>query len=263
MVTLSVIIPTYNSEKTIRLTLESVREIADEIIIIDGGSIDRTIEIAEEYGCIIIKTDIKRFDLIRNLGINTASSEYILSLDSDDYVTKDCRKEIVKILKKPSYDVYVIPRVWVLDGKPFHIGMRANLFKKTKCKYRYPVDEELYCNDIPALKTEHGILSSSIIHFKFGYTLKQVSKAKKNIFYFKVIRYLSRANAVKIKYGTNIVLLPYLILEILKFIYRNIKIFKNGGFIGLLGLQVMINRILSFIHVSVYSTFYTLLNKYK
>ncbi len=81
--TLSVIIATHNEETNIGQCLEAVRDIADEIIVADGESIDRTVEIAKMFGAVVLPMTNKRmFHFNKEEARKTAQGEWILFLDS-------------------------------------------------------------------------------------------------------------------------------------------------------------------------------------
>ncbi len=102
---LSIITPMYNASKTIIKMLESVKNQIDkdlELIIIDDGSTDDSYEIANKYleesdlKYIIYKDENRGQSAARNIGIGKASGEYILFLDSDDYI----ENTLVEVAKK-------------------------------------------------------------------------------------------------------------------------------------------------------------------
>lgn len=97
---LSVAIATYNEELNIGKCLDSVKEIADEIIIVDGGSIDKTVEIAEKFQARITITDNPPiFHLNKQKALDLCSGQWILQLDADEIVSSSLREEILKIIK--------------------------------------------------------------------------------------------------------------------------------------------------------------------
>ena len=74
-----------NEENNLSRSLESIKKVADEIIIVDTGSEDRTIEIAESYGAKVIKTLWEDdFSKPRNLAIEEATGDWIIFLDADE-----------------------------------------------------------------------------------------------------------------------------------------------------------------------------------
>jgi len=95
--TLSVVIITLNEEANIRRTLESVRW-ADEIIIVDSGSTDRTIEIARSYGAKVFIEEWKGFAKQKNSALQNAGGSWVLSLDADEEVEAALAAEIQKVL---------------------------------------------------------------------------------------------------------------------------------------------------------------------
>lgn len=97
--TLSVVLATYNEAKQITDCLASVKNIADEIIIIDGTSTDRTVEIAKSYGAKVVITDNpKIFHINKQKGIDLAKSDWILQLDADERVSSELSEEIIKVI---------------------------------------------------------------------------------------------------------------------------------------------------------------------
>lgn len=107
---LSVVINTKNEESHIQECLESVRDWADEIIVVDMSSTDKTVEIAKTMGAKVYSTpDIGWVEPIRQWSFNKASCEWILWLDADERVPKTLRKKINEIIKADEYDVVRIP----------------------------------------------------------------------------------------------------------------------------------------------------------
>jgi glycosyltransferase involved in cell wall biosynthesis len=91
--TLSVAIITLNEEANIRRTLESVKW-ADEIVIVDSGSTDRTCEIAREYGAKVFVEPWKGFAAQKNSALDKCTSDWILSLDADEEVSAELTDEL-------------------------------------------------------------------------------------------------------------------------------------------------------------------------
>lgn len=97
---ISVAIATYNEEKNIGSCLETVRDIADEIVIVDGESGDKTVEIAEGYGAKVIQipNDPTMFHNMKQKAFDSCTGEWVLYLDADERVTNDLAQEIKKII---------------------------------------------------------------------------------------------------------------------------------------------------------------------
>jgi len=92
---LSVVLATHNEENNIRECLESIRQLADEIVVVDGSSTDKTREISKEFGAKVIKTSNKlMFHQNKQLGLEKARGEWILQLDADERIPQVLRDEI-------------------------------------------------------------------------------------------------------------------------------------------------------------------------
>jgi glycosyltransferase involved in cell wall biosynthesis len=99
---LSVVVITKNEEARIARCLESVRW-ADELVVVDGLSTDRTVEICRAYGATVIPHPFSGdFGLERNLGNDAARGDWILQLDADDTVSPKLRAQIERILREGS-----------------------------------------------------------------------------------------------------------------------------------------------------------------
>ena len=98
---LTVIIPSFNEEKKIETCLQSVRW-ADEILIVDSYSTDRTVDIAEKYTDRILRHEYINSANQKNWAIPQATYEWILLVDSDEKVTTELRNEIRQLLRQQS-----------------------------------------------------------------------------------------------------------------------------------------------------------------
>lgn len=99
MATVSVVLATYNEEANLSECLESVIGLADEIIVVDGTSTDRTVEIAEKFGAKVLVTDNPSiFHINKQKAIDIATKDWILQLDADERVSSELSKEIKKII---------------------------------------------------------------------------------------------------------------------------------------------------------------------
>src|SRR3989344_1624038 len=123
--TVSVWILTFNNEMTIEATLKSVL-LFDEILVIDGGSTDRTLKIARRYGAKILTQDEKAksegriadFSRVRNQGLGVAKHRWFLFIDSDEMLTPELAAEIrgIAAAEQPLFYAWDVPRKYVLKG---------------------------------------------------------------------------------------------------------------------------------------------------
>lgn len=108
---LSVVLAVYNEEANIGRCLGSVKGIADEIVVADESSTDRTVEIAKKYGARVISTDHKaNFHITKNMAIDAAKGDWILQLDADEVVSPELASEIKKEISSTKYNGYWINR---------------------------------------------------------------------------------------------------------------------------------------------------------
>jgi len=122
---ISVLVPTLNEAANIADCLESVRW-ADQIVVLDSGSADRTRELAEAFGAQVM--DFKwngRLPKKKNWALENIvwRNAWVLILDADERVTPALAAEIQQVLKKPTADGYFLNRQFVFMGKPIrHCG---------------------------------------------------------------------------------------------------------------------------------------------
>lgn len=106
MVDLSVVLATFNEEKNLNKCLASVQDIADEIVIVDGGSKDKTIKIAKDFKAKVIQTDNPQiFHINKQKALDKASGRWILQLDADEIVSKKLAEEIIRIIRMDNEDL--------------------------------------------------------------------------------------------------------------------------------------------------------------
>lgn len=109
---ISVVLAVFNEEKNLRLCLESAKNLSWEIVVVDGGSKDKTVDIAKEFKAKIIKTNNPSvFHINKNKAIDAASGDWVLQLDADEIVTPELSEEIKKVVDQESgTNGYWIPR---------------------------------------------------------------------------------------------------------------------------------------------------------
>lgn len=130
---ISVVMPAYNSEKTLRESINSVlaQNGTDiELIVINDGSSDKTAEILSEYGDMIISINILNNGVAnaRNIGISMATGDYIMFVDSDDLLEDGAISHISELISKTDADVIRFGYTVTFDGKEKHLP--SDRFKK-------------------------------------------------------------------------------------------------------------------------------------
>jgi glycosyltransferase involved in cell wall biosynthesis len=94
MPAISVILITYNEESDLPEALESLRGVADEIVVVDSGSTDRTREIAQDFGARIVSRPFTNFGEQKNFAAAQAAHGWLLSLDADERLSGQLREAI-------------------------------------------------------------------------------------------------------------------------------------------------------------------------
>ncbi len=168
--TLSVSLTTYNEEKNLPLCLDSIRELADEIVIVDGSSTDKTVEIAKKYGAIVkITTNKLNFHINKQKAIDMAKCDWIIQLDADELVSLELGDEIKQILGDDSqkFNGYWIPRKnWFLGRFLMKGGQYPDytlrLYRKGMGKLpQKDVHEQA------EIQGESGYLKHAILHYPY------------------------------------------------------------------------------------------------
>ena len=161
---LSVVVITKNEEKNIQECLESVYNWADEIIVVDDESADRTIELAKKFTSRILYRKMDNEGIHRNWAYAQAKNEWVLSIDADEAVSEELRKEISDTLPQTKFHAFSIPlknyigSYWVRHSGWYPAG-KLRLFMKSRFKY-----EEVEVHPRVFLDGETGHLTKDIVH---------------------------------------------------------------------------------------------------
>lgn len=164
---ITAIIPTFNEEIHIEKAIESV-SFADEIIVIDSYSTDRTVELAKKHDVRIIERVFDDFSTQKNFAISQAENEWIYILDADERVTPELQLEILEAVKSPKNFVgfYVYRTFYFLNKKIRFGGWNRDkvvrLFLKEYCQY----DGNLV-HEIIKAEGELGFLKQKVEHFSY------------------------------------------------------------------------------------------------
>lgn len=173
--TLSVIIICKNEERVIEQTLKSVQGWADEIVVMDSGSTDRTVEIAKKYTDKIFVTDWPGYGVQKNRALDKATSDWILSIDADEVVTDKLKQEISSAINSRSTKIaYRIP------VKLFYFGKYIRSLLKRKpvilVKHGYGRFTEPSVHEALKVSGSVGALRNHLLHHSYDSLSHQISK---------------------------------------------------------------------------------------
>jgi glycosyltransferase involved in cell wall biosynthesis len=171
-VILSVVIITHNEEANIGRTLASVQPlVADgkgEIIIVDSGSTDRTVEIAKSFGAKVFVEEWEGYAAQKNSAIDKAANNWVLSLDADEEVSSRLALDVIALLKTPSRPSgFFIPRKnmflgrWIRHGG-FWPDPKLRLFDRTCGRF-----EDRAVHETVQFRALTGEMVSPLIHHSY------------------------------------------------------------------------------------------------
>lgn len=103
---LSVALATFNEEKNLARCLESVKEIADEMVVVDGTSQDKTVEIAKSFGAkVLVKDNPQMFHINKQKAIDMSTGDWVLQIDADEAVSPNLAQEILEVINMTDVEI--------------------------------------------------------------------------------------------------------------------------------------------------------------
>ncbi len=166
VVKISAAIITLNEEKRIGTAIDSVKW-ADEVVVVDSGSTDRTVEIAESKGAKVYQNDWPGFGRQKQYAADKCGNDWILSIDADEWISESLKEEIHRLFadsREPSADAFLIPRETIYMGRKIrHSGWypdhQLRLFRKSKGRWKdLPVHESVEMNGATETVTLKGTI---------------------------------------------------------------------------------------------------------
>ena len=166
MTKLSVIIITKNEAHNIQSCIESVGW-ADEIVVVDSGSVDETVGICREQGAQVYEHDWPGYGPQKNRALNYATGTWVLSLDADERITPRLRAELERAMRTGDKDGYFMPRLSQFCSKFVrHSGWYPDyvlrLFRRGKGRF-----SDSLVHEIVELQGRSGKLSNPILHYSY------------------------------------------------------------------------------------------------
>jgi glycosyltransferase involved in cell wall biosynthesis len=156
---------TLNEERNLSRALASLQPVADELVIVDAGSVDRTHAIATEYGARLLLRDWTSYSDQKNFAAGSASHEWILSLDADEELSSALQTALLDWkIRKPETAVYeVARRAWYLGEWIRHSGwypdFQRRLYRRDVAKFSGTIHEALRFAGRP------GRLHGDLLHY--------------------------------------------------------------------------------------------------
>jgi len=216
-VQLSAVVITYNEEANIERCLASL-EFADEIVVLDSNSTDRTREIASRYADKVSCREFKGMSEQKAAAVELCSNEWFILVDADEEITSDLAIEIRTVMENPVYDAYRMPRLTEFVGRPMHHGgwypdYQIRLAKKAKIEFPHRL-----VHAPMVVSGTCGTLNNDILHYTYP-TLAE--------YFRKMIAYNSLAARQKLNEGHAFRITDLIFNPVFRFVK---KYFLQQGF---------------------------------
>ncbi len=217
---ISATIITLNEQEKIGKALESLEGLAQEVIVVDSGSNDKTLEIAKKSGAKVYIREFDNFANQKNYALLKTTGDWVLSIDADEEITPALKEEIKKAVKNSEYAGYLIPRRNFILGKEIKYSRWSPdrhiwLWRKNSGIWVGDVHEEVEVNG------KVGILKNSKIHNSHE-TLSSFMKA--NNFY-------SELEAKNLKFSLWRLFMDPFLEFFIRYIYKKGFLDGKEGFI--------------------------------
>jgi glycosyltransferase involved in cell wall biosynthesis len=220
-----------DDERIVRNALESVKDIADEIVVIDGGSKDHTVEVCREYTNKVIIHPFEGYAKQRKFALSRVRGEWVLALDADETLSPELLSTIPKLLDQHAIDAfefsrrnYVKPGVWMRYGGMYPDWQRR-LFRRLKAEY----GKVVHAGEVPMVLGNHQRLKLDIIHNQTETNI-QYSFSKLMHFVNAEVRDTART-ATTVEYLLRAIFFLF-------FVFLKSFFFQEGFRMGMLGIRV-------------------------
>ncbi len=230
---ISAVVITYNEEQNIRRCLESVQDIADEIVVVDSFSTDQTEDICRKMGAVFLQHSFEGHIEQKNYALSKASYDFVLSLDADEALSEQLRRSILSVKDNWEYDGYSFNRLTNYCGKWIkHCGwypdVKIRLWDRRKGQWggTNPHDRVVMQNNS---QVKH--LNGDLLHYSYHNIRQQVEQM--NSFSDLAAR-AAYEKGKKAYLVTDILLNPF-------FTFLKMYFLKQGLLDGYYGLIISIN----------------------
>lgn len=162
---ISATIIAYNEERNIARAIESLR-CCDEVVVVDSGSTDRTVDVAENLGARVVESSWRGYSGQKNYATEVSTHDWILSLDADEALSESLEGEIWQLKKNgPSFDAYTMPRLaqylgrWILHSG-WYPDRKIRLFRRDRARW-----EGDFVHESVRVDGRLGHLDANLLHF--------------------------------------------------------------------------------------------------
>jgi len=226
---LTVLILTFNEEINLPYALGSVKDWANQIIVVDSYSEDRTIEIAESFGAEIYQNEFIDFTIQRNWALSKPKykNEWVLYIDADEQVTDALKKEIDKVLENVAEDVsgFMMRRRFFFLGKWLRHGgyyiWLLRLFRRNKTRFVHSHQGGEY----PVVRGKVKKLKNDILHIDHRPLSKWIQNQNKDSTKVALSLFRAKKRPLNIDFSSGEKIEGPLRTRLNKYIYSKIPLF--------------------------------------
>ena len=179
MTCLSVCLVAQNEQDNLPRCLESVQGIADEIILVDGGSTDRTQEVAHRFGARVFERAFTNHADQKNYAASLASYNWIFLLDADEELGNELKESVRRWkIQKPQYDVYEMPRLtwylgaWIRHSR-WYPDWQRRIYRRDRVRFSGAIHSALRYDG------ELGRLEGDLLHYTIRTLAEHEAKVEK------------------------------------------------------------------------------------
>ncbi len=179
MISLAAVILTRNEERHIAACLESVAW-ADQVVVFDSYSSDRTLEIAREMGALVMQHPFHDYGQQRNAALVAVEAEWILFVDADERATPELAVEARQAIARADVDGWWIPRhnyIWgaIVRHAGWYPDYQMRLLRRSKARY----DPTREVHELVMLDGQEGYLENVLIHYNYDSLGQFIAKQEK------------------------------------------------------------------------------------
>lgn len=178
---LSAVVITFNEEKNIAACLKSLQAVADEIIVLDSFSTDRTKKICEQFDVQFVTHSFDGYTAQKNRADKLAKHDFILSLDADELLSDELKQAILEVKKNSLHDAYFFNRLNHYCGKAIRVtdwypDRKLRLWNKNKGQWE---GDFLHEKVVLQVGTSTKFLEGDLLHYSFASIEEHILQANK------------------------------------------------------------------------------------
>jgi glycosyltransferase involved in cell wall biosynthesis len=229
-VPLSVVIITFNEEANIARCLQALGDVADEVLVVDSFSTDRTVAICREYGVRVVQNAFAGYVEQKNFATDQASHNYLLQLDADEVLTDELRQSIQRVKNDWHHAAYSLARrtnycgTWVRHGG-WYPDRKLRLYDRRLGRWQGLLLHEHY--EVQPGQTT-GQLTGDALHYSYYSIAQHISQLNK----FTSIT----AQELALKGKTRVTLFHLVLKPLWKFVHG--YVFRLGFLDGFAGFSI-------------------------